>query len=99
LEGDRLRVGKGQLTRDSEVTLFRPHENSPNNVTEIYSGTQDEITYEMFEDRDAELTWIAKSIAKDVKREDVPPEQILVISLDARRAKRYMLDLQAKLFR
>jgi superfamily I DNA and RNA helicase len=88
----------GQLTPDSPISLLRPPENSPNNVTEIYSGTQKEIKVKVFDDREAELLWIAKSIARDVKEEEVSPEQILVISLDARRAKPYMLALQAKLF-
>jgi superfamily I DNA and RNA helicase len=88
----------GQLRPDNEVTLLRPPENSPNNVTEIYSGDQNGINYKVFEDRESELDWVAASIARDVKREDVPPEQILVISLDSRRAKKYMMALQAKLF-
>ena len=88
----------GQLRPDNEVILFRPPENSPNNINEIYSGDQNEINCEVFDDREAELDWIARSIARDVKREDVPPEQILVISLDSRRAKKYMMALQAKLF-
>jgi superfamily I DNA and RNA helicase len=88
----------GQLSPNDQVVLSRPAENSPNNVTETYTGDQEEIEVRVFDDRVAELDWIASSIAKNVNEEEVPPEQILVISLDSRRAKTYMLALQAKLF-
>lgn len=88
----------GQLITNHDVTLYRPEENSPNNITEIYSGDEKEIVCKTFDDRDAELEWISKSISHCVKRDNVRPEQILVISLDARRAKKYMTQLQAKLF-
>jgi superfamily I DNA and RNA helicase len=88
----------GTLKPNSNITLFRPTENSPNNVTEIYSGDQKDFIHKVFDDREEELNWISKSISKDIREEGVSPEQILVISLDARRAKRYMMALQAKLF-
>jgi len=88
----------GELKPNHQVTLFRPAENSPNDVTTIYSGEQKDFICKVFDDREEELNWIAKLIVKDIKEHDVSPEQILVISLDARRAKRYMTSLQAKLF-
>jgi superfamily I DNA and RNA helicase len=51
-----------------------------------------------FDTRDAELASIAESIVRDVNEEGVTPEQILVISLDSISAKKYMGDLQNRLY-
>jgi superfamily I DNA and RNA helicase len=67
--------------------LAKPH---PAEELPLFTGNESRV--------DEELNWLAKSIAKDIKEHDVSPEQILVISLDARHAKGYMMALQAKLF-
>lgn len=87
----------GRLERGQEIVIFRPPANSPNNITDIYQGRQPGIRRRQFRTRDSEIAWIADSIERDVKKEGVAPEQILVISLDARRAKDYMVQLQRDL--
>ncbi|MCB9135285.1 MAG: ATP-binding domain-containing protein [Anaerolineales bacterium] len=75
-------IEEGELSTGSAVTIFRPSENSPNQIDEIYGGSQDLITAKVFETREDELIWIAKSIINDVKNENVLPHDIVVISLD-----------------
>lgn len=84
----------GTLTPGSEVTLYRPPENSPNQLVDIYQGKQRLVTRKAFESREGELEWIGQSIATDVKDEGVPPEQIVVITLDSLRARDYMVAIQ-----
>jgi len=89
-------VENGTLQKGKEVIISRPSSNSPNRISNIYIG-QELITAKIFEDRDVELDWIADSIRKDVKDENVAPEQIVVISLDAIKAKGYLERLQKRL--
>ncbi len=89
---------EGRLTPGNHVVLFRPPGNSPNRISEIYTGNQKLISARVFNSVDAELKWVATSIASDVREEGVPPEQIVVISLDSPRAKEYMVKVQDFLF-
>jgi superfamily I DNA and RNA helicase len=89
-DGEKLETGR-------DVLITRPKENSPNRIESIYKGDQELVVARVFEKRQDELDWIAKSIKHDIKHEGVPPEQIVVISLDSRRAKEYMATLQLKL--
>ncbi len=87
-------IKKGNLKKDSEVEIFRPSENSPNRISEIYKGDQSLVTVNVFGDRNEEIKWIAESIKKDIHEQGVVPENIIVISLDAFEAKAYMAQLQ-----
>lgn len=87
-------IKKGELKKDSPVEIHRPSENSPNRISEIYKGEQSLIQVEVFTERNQELEWIANSIQKDVQEQNVAPENIVVISLDAFEAKNYMAQLQ-----
>jgi superfamily I DNA and RNA helicase len=84
----------GSLNPGKPVVLHRPEENSPTLITKIYTGTKRLIERNAFNSREEELDWIAKSIQNDVHVENVPPESIVVISLDSLPAKRYMMSLQ-----
>jgi superfamily I DNA and RNA helicase len=83
-----------ELKKGSTVEIYRPPENSPNRITEIYQGKQPLVTVSVFPDRLKELEWIANSIRNDIQEEGVVPEQIVVISLDAFEAKNYLSQLQ-----
>jgi superfamily I DNA and RNA helicase len=85
---------KGKLTPKEQVVLFRPPENSPSRITDIYTGNQKLVEHKCFGTREQELGWIAASISSDIKEEGVAAEQIVVISLDSLRAKEYMVQLQ-----
>lgn len=86
-------IESGHLIKGQNVTLFRPPENSPNRIKQIYSGPQSLISHHSFEALDDELRWVADHVSADVQ-EGVRPEQIIVISLDSLRAKEYMSKLQ-----
>ncbi len=72
----------GNLETGEEVIIYRPPENSPNPILDIYRGKQDVVEVQVFANREAECRWIADSIHRDVTQEDVAPEQIVVICLD-----------------
>ncbi len=88
-------VRKGNLIEGEETEIFRPSENSPNRLTEIYSGDQKILEVKDFEDREEELNWVAKEIKNDIEVEEVCPEQIVVIGFD--NPKDNLMKLQAKL--
>jgi Superfamily I DNA and RNA helicases len=85
---------RGKLEKGSEVTIYRPPENSPNRILEIYSGKQNFVEVKIFPTRDDELNWIANSVYDDIIVEKVKPEQIVVISLDSFESKPYFSHLQ-----
>lgn len=87
-------VESGELTAGARVVLHRPEANSPNRVEQVYSGEDDLVTVSVFESRDQELRDVARRVAADVRNQGVPPERILVISLDSLRAKEYLAQVQ-----
>jgi superfamily I DNA and RNA helicase len=91
-------VERGELREGEQVVIYRPPENSPNPITQLYAGPESLISVNLFDNRSEELDWIAGSVTNDIREEGVPPEQIIVISLDALRAREYMTQLQARLF-
>ena len=74
----------GELKKGNKVEIFRPSQNSPSLIADVYDGSQDFILTKLFANRPEEIEWIAKSIRKDIKEEKVKPDQIIVISLDTR---------------
>jgi superfamily I DNA and RNA helicase len=90
-------IESGELRKGEPVTIYRPPENSPNRIDDIYSGSDRLIRTNTFASREAELDWVADSVAKDIQDDEVSPEQIVVISLDSLKAKELMLPLQHKL--
>lgn len=80
-----------------KVTLYRPPQNSPNRIADVYQGNQKLVTVKDFEEREAEFDWLAKSIADDIKEQDVAPERIIVIILEAKRIKEYSPQIQMRL--
>lgn len=90
-------IEEGNLTKGEKTVIYRPPENSPNKIRELYTGQQPIIGVKSFDDRDEELDWIARSINHNIREEDIKPEQIIVISLNSILAKKYMTQLQLKL--
>lgn len=90
-------IESGELKKGKQVTILRPPENSPNKITDTYSGTDRLITTNTFSSRDEELDWVCESVRKDVQEDQVSPEQIVVISLDSIKAKELMIPLQHRL--
>ncbi len=90
-------IEQGKLQPGQKITITRLKENSPNIISAIYQGDEPLIRHTKFDNREMELKAVANSIAKDVVDEGVPPQQIMVISLDAVNAKAYMMQLRSLL--
>jgi superfamily I DNA and RNA helicase len=90
-------IKHGNLQKGENTVIFRPQENSPNRIAEIYTGNQSIISAIEFSQREDELEWVVNSIHKDVTDEKVRPEDIIIISLDSRHAKEYFTNIQSKL--
>ena len=81
--------GDANWRTGDQVTLRRAAENSPNRIDELYRGEQRLITVKDFQTRAEEFDWIANSIRDDITIENVAPEKIVVIVLDALSNKKY----------
>lgn len=90
-------IESGDLQNGTKITIKRPEENSPNIIDNIYKGDQDIIITHLAETREKEINWVAERIEDDVKKQQVPPERIIVISLNSMKAKTYMGELQSQL--
>ena len=90
-------VVSGTLTTGERVIIERPAENSPNRIGEIFPG-RPLFSSHRFDDRNAELDFVARQISKNINEDALRPEQIVVISLDSMRAKQHMSGLQANLW-
>ncbi|NWJ96237.1 MAG: ATP-binding domain-containing protein [Chloroflexi bacterium] len=91
------KVEVGELRKGEKTIISRSPENSPNPISRIYTGLQEFIVVKHFQNREEELDWIADSIRKDIKEELVVPEQIVVIALDAPRARQHLVGIQQRL--
>jgi superfamily I DNA and RNA helicase len=92
-------VTEGSLnTAGEEIEIKRPEENSVSIATEIYNGARPNLEYQAFEDRTAEIHWIAQQIEQDIKNEKVEPHDIIVISINSRKIENFFIPLQRILF-
>lgn len=73
VEGDFREVGEG-------VTLTRPEKFSPHPLQEYPEGGP-YVTSVKFEEKDAELSYVADAIVTDLEEEELDPEDILAIPL------------------
>jgi superfamily I DNA and RNA helicase len=92
------KVEAGNLEEGQETIICRPRENSPNRLSEIYSGQKAIVEIKAFNHIDDELTWIAESIKSDIQEDNVNPEQIVVICLK-KMAKDMLGKLQSELLK
>lgn len=90
-------VESGLFETGKIVTIYRPPENSPNPITGLYQGKEPVICAKVFDTRIDEFDWVADSISNDIYNEQVSPENIIVICLDALRQRNYLLPLQVRL--
>lgn len=87
----------GSLATGERVIIERPPENSPNRIGDLFPD-KPLFLARRFESRDEELAFVTQEISKNISEDGVKPEQIVVISLDSVRAKRYMSALQSHLW-
>jgi superfamily I DNA and RNA helicase len=92
-------IESGELKHGEDVVIFRPADNSPNPLSTLENPIQKLLTHRGFESREHELDNVALSIKDDIEKQGVRPDQIIVISLDSRRAKSNLISLQSNLFR
>lgn len=74
-------IVSGACQKGQKVKIFRSEENSPNPVDQIYTGKEELVTVKSFPNVHDELKDTSESIIKSVKEENVPPEEIVVVSL------------------
>jgi superfamily I DNA and RNA helicase len=89
-------IREGNFVAGEKTVIERPSENSPNNIKALYRGDRRIIEVHAFDFRGDEISWIAESIEREVRKEGVRPEQIVVIALP-RQAKDVLMPLQAVL--
>ncbi len=90
-------IESGELKAGEEVVIYRPPENSPNPLSTLGDTVQKLLIHRMFDSREDELAALAQWIKSDIETQGVRPEQILVISLDARLARQNLITLQSLL--
>ena len=87
----------GSFKKNEDVKLRRPPQNSPNKISEIYTGTKSFVQVSEHTTLDDELDHVAEGIYEDITKENVAPEHILVICLDNREVKTTLPKLQNRL--
>jgi superfamily I DNA and RNA helicase len=90
------KIVSGTFQSGKELTIRRPRENSPH-ILEDLAGYKNLVTYKVFNKRDEELAWVANEIAKNIHKDELRPEEILVISLDWRSSKENFAQLKQML--
>lgn len=81
-------VKEGNCQDGDQMIIIRPNENSPLSVSNMQS-IDDIIQYYSALNIDNEVEWVAHEIEKAIKQDKLRPDDIMVISLDDRYAKRY----------
>lgn len=81
------RVREGRLDDGEYVSLERTPETSPM-FLENHSSIDDLIQFHTFSDRFAQDEWLANSIIKNIKEEELLPEDIVVINPDPFRTRK-----------
>jgi len=76
-------IVSGQFQSGQKLTIRRPEENSPH-LLEKLAGFQNLVQYKVLKDRNEEITWVSEQICKNIKEDELKPEEIIVISLDWR---------------
>lgn len=74
-------VESGSLSAGSQVTLSRSPETSPL-FLEDHSPHDDLIQFQIFQTHQEQSEWLAREIQKNIKEEDLRPEDIVVINPD-----------------
>jgi superfamily I DNA and RNA helicase len=92
-------VIEGDMIKDQQTVIYRPPQNSPNRLRDIYTGSRNVVEVKTFDDRLSEFDWVASQIKNDIENEDMRPEQIVVISLVSTVAKQNLTSIQQRLFK
>lgn len=88
-----FKVEKGDSKDDSDMIVSRPDENSL--IIENSSTTNPIIQIKSFNDFPEECNYICEEIEKDIKTEELLPEDIVVICVDNKNVEKYMRNIDA----
>lgn len=86
----------GEFKPGKKVTIKRPEANSPNTLEKL-TKPQNLIQCQSFETVEQEIDWVATQIRKNIFEDELKPDEIIVISLDAKYTSRYFKSLQETL--
>ncbi|MGD0451189.1 MAG: hypothetical protein ABSA79_09080 [Candidatus Bathyarchaeia archaeon] len=86
-------VLSGSFIPGEKVTIRRPIANSPQTLEKL-AGYNNLVQWMAFVNRSDELAWIAQQIYQNIKKEEINPEEIMVISLDWMNSKSNFLTLK-----
>jgi superfamily I DNA and RNA helicase len=79
-------VISGSFKPGQELTIKRPEANSPHALEKI-AGYRNLVQSKAFPNRSDELSWVTDQIAANISKDELMPEEIMVISLDWRQSK------------
>jgi superfamily I DNA and RNA helicase len=91
------RVREGELADDRFVSLQRTAETSPR-FLEAHSSIDDLLVFKSFPDDEAQDGWLVQEIEKNLREEDLLPEDIIVINPDPLKTRKAVARARAILF-
>jgi superfamily I DNA and RNA helicase len=89
-------VVSGSFKPGQQLTIRRPQANSPH-ILERLVGYKDLVQCKVFADRSSELAWVADQISVNIQKDELSPEEILVITLDYNNSKTELWQLKQML--
>ncbi|MCM1270289.1 MAG: ATP-binding domain-containing protein [Ruminococcus flavefaciens] len=89
-------VLEGDCRLGDRMVIERPRENSPLIVSDLQSADQI-IELKSLESSEQEIRWIAESIEYNIRKENVRPDDIIVICLDDKNSKAHLRALSTVL--
>lgn len=89
-------VVSGSFSPGQQLTIRRPQVNSPH-ILEKLVGYKDLVQCEVFSDRNSELSWVADQISVNIQKDELSPEEIMVITLDYNNSRTEMWQLRQML--
>lgn len=87
----------GDLDDGCEVTLARTEESSPN-FLEAHSSIDDLIQFHCFGSQQEQDEWVANAIADNLEKEELLPDDIIVINPDPLSTRKVVGPIRASLF-
>jgi superfamily I DNA and RNA helicase len=89
-------VVSGEFKPGQKITINRPEKTSPHGLEKL-QNSKSLVQWQVFNDRKQELNWVAQQIYKNVHKDELKPDEIVVISLDWKNMSGDFIQLQAHL--
>ncbi|MEN3130499.1 ATP-binding domain-containing protein [Bacillus cereus] len=87
-------VQLGNCQEGEQTIIHRPEQNSPSIISNHYKMNEIITTY-VADNFNEEVEWVTKSIINDIQKDKLLPEDVMVICLDDRNARRYFSTLSS----